>query len=280
MTDYLDFTTDVGNSEVADTFDDLSYWSSMFGQLLFRHVRLSPCPAVLDIGCGTGFPLLELADRLGPSCAVHGIDSWDHAVSRARRKARVRGNKNVHVTHGDAAKMPYDDNSFELIVSNLGVNNFDAPAAVLAECRRVCRPGGRVALTTNLAGHMHEFYEIFERTLVQTGNSDRVDALRQHQAHRATREGLYELFSAGGLDVTEWHTERFTLRYADGSALMRAYLSRVGFLDGWRSALRGSSQEAAVFEALEARLNQHARDAGGELRLTIPAAYIEGRKRP
>lgn len=278
MTDYLDFEADLTKPEVAETFDDFSYWSSMFGQLLFRHLRLAPGLTALDVGCGPGFPLLELADRLGPTSTVHGIDSWEHAVTRARLKARVRGNTNVHVTHSDAADMPYDDSSFDLIVSNLGLNNFDSPALVMAECRRVCKPAGRIVLTTNLVGHMSEFYRIYEQTLVDTGNSQLVERLQQHEAHRATPEGLRELFSGAGFEVTDYHTDTFTLRYTDGSAFLRAYLSRLGFLDGWRSVLHGKDQETAVFEQLEARLNRISRESDEGLCLTIPAAYIEGRR--
>jgi arsenite methyltransferase len=159
------------------------------------------------------------------------------------------------------------------------VNNFDTPAVVMAECSRVCKPQGRIALTTNLVGHMSEFYQIYEETLLDTGNSHLVDELQRHQAHRATLEGLHDLLSGAGFAVTDRHTDTFTLCYADGSALLRAYLSRLGFLDGWRSVLRGTDQETAVFEELEARLNRVARESGEGLRLSIPAAYVEGRRR-
>jgi SAM-dependent methyltransferase len=185
----------------------------------------------------------------------------------------------VYVTHGDAAGMPYDDGAFDLIVSNLGVNNFDTPAVVMAECRRVCKPQGRLALTTNLVGHMSEFYQIYEETLLATGNLPLVDALHRHQAHRATLEGLHDLLSGAGFEVTDRHTDTFTLCYADGSAFLHAYLSRLGFLEGWRSVLCGTDQETAIFEALEAQLNWVARESGEGLRLSIPAAYVEGRRK-
>lgn len=279
MTDYLDFKADLASPAVVSAFDDFTYWSSLFGQLLFRHLALAPGLAVLDVGCGTGFPLLELADRLGPASTVHGIDSWAPAVARARLKARVRGNANVHVTHGDAAALPYGDGAFDLIVSNLGVNNFDSPARVMSECHRVARPGARLVLTTNLVGHMREFYEVYAQTLAAAGHTHRLEALAHHQAHRATPDGLRELFTGAGFEVTSLRTETFTLRYADGSAFLRAYLSRVGFMDGWRSVLGGADQERAIFAELESRLNQAARDTGEGLRLTIPAACIEGRRR-
>jgi ubiquinone/menaquinone biosynthesis C-methylase UbiE len=278
MNEYLSFKADMDDPEVAETYDDFSYWSSMFGQLLFRHLRLAPGLTALDVGCGTGFPLLELADRLGPASTIHGIEAWAHAVARARRKAAVRGNTNVQVAHGDAADMPYDDGTFDLIVSNLGVNNFDDPPVVMTECRRVCKPGGRIALTTNLVGHMRELYEIFAQTLVETGNADRVGQLERHQAHRATPESLHALLSGAGFDVTDTRTDTFTLRYADGGALLRAYLTRLGFLGGWRSVLAGMDGEVAFFEELEARLNRAARASGWGLELSIPAAYVEGRR--
>lgn len=279
MKHYLSFRADLTDPEVAETFDDFTYWSSMFGQLLFRHLRFSSGLAVLDIGCGTGFPLLELAERLGPTSTIHGIDSWDQAVAQTRRKVRVRGHANVQVTLGDAGDMPFDDSFFDLIVSNLGVNNFDKPTVVMAECHRVCKPDGRLALTTNLVGHMSEFYRVYEQTLVETGNSHLVDRLHHQEAHRATPEGLRELFSSAGFKVTAYYTETFTLSYADGSAFLNAYLSRMGFLAGWRSVLAGTNQENVVFEALEARLNHIARESGEGLQLSIPSAYIEGRKK-
>lgn len=278
MTDYLDFDGDLANPDIADAFDDFSYWSSMFGQLLFRHLRVEPGITALDVGCGAGFPLLELADRIGPAGRIHGLDSWTHAVARARLKVRVRGNANVHVTDGNASNMPYEDGFFDLIVSNLGVNNFDHPAVVMGECSRVCKPEGRIALTTNLVGHMREFYEVYEQVLVETGDSDLVDQIRHHQAHRATVEGLEDLFAGAGFEVTNCHKETFSLRYADGSAFLRAYLSRLGFLDGWRSVLRDADQEVAVFHELEERLNRISRKSDEGLCLTIPAAYVEGRR--
>ena len=275
--DYLDFEADLTDPGVAEAFDELTYWSSMFGQLLFRHLRLAPRITALDVGCGTGFPLLELADRLGPTSTVHGIDAWQLAAARARLKARTRGSANVHVTHGDAADMPYDDGSFDLIVSNVGVNNFDEPTRVMAECRRVCKPDGRLALTTNLVGHMSELYRAYEQTLVETGHL--VERLHAHEAHRATLDGLHELLAGAGFEVTAGHTDTFTLRYVDGSAFLRAYLCRIGFLDGWRSVVGDAGREAAVFEALETRLNRIAGEGDGGLHLTVPAAYVEGRRR-
>ena len=276
MTGYLDFKFDPDGPGVVDAFDELTFWSSLFGQLLFRHLRLVPGLTALDVGCGTGFPLFELADRLGPSGRVHGIDLWRSAVVRARRKAQVRGNANLRIIHGDASRLPYAGGTFDLIVSNVGINNFRDPGRVMAECRRVIKSGGRLVLTTNLVGHMREFYAAYEQTLLDLGHERAVERLREQEGHRATLEGLRNLFIRAGFRVTACHTETHELHYADGTALLNAYLTRLGFLDGWKEVLGASEPVSEVFAELEARLNRTARQHGEGLCLSVPAAFIEG----
>src|ERR1043165_9212059 len=139
MTDYLKRSNDYHNVEVASALDELCFWSSRFGHLRFKHVELRRDIKILDLGFGTGFPLFELAHVFGPGCHVTGLDVWQEAIERARLKARVYELPNVTIIEGDGAKQPFENESFDLIVSNLGVNNFAAPSLVMAECFRVLR---------------------------------------------------------------------------------------------------------------------------------------------
>jgi len=85
MTEYLSFTFNDDQAFI-DTFDELPLWSAPFGLLLLKHLKLRPGLTVLDIGSGAGFPLMEIAGRLGPSCKCYGLDPWINANNRARRK--------------------------------------------------------------------------------------------------------------------------------------------------------------------------------------------------
>lgn len=71
--DYLTFAVDINASEVVSVYDELPLWSAMCGLLLLRHIPLRQDMKVLDVGCGTGFPLLELAQRLGSTSTVFGL---------------------------------------------------------------------------------------------------------------------------------------------------------------------------------------------------------------
>jgi arsenite methyltransferase len=273
MQDYLAFSVDLEDADVVSAYDEIPLWSAMFGLLLLAHVPLRRHAAVLDVGHGTGFPLIELAERLGSTCRVHGIDRWEMALKRARRKAQVRGVENVSLWQGDAAAMPFGDGEFDLVVSNLGINNFSDPDTVLRECWRVSRPAATLVLTTNLQGHMREFYEVFEATLREMSLDEAIPALRRHTEHRATVEGLSALFERTGFRLAKTHRQTASMRFADGSALLNHYFIKLGFLDGWKTVLEPGDQ-ARVFARLEMKLNTLA-ETQGALELTIPMAYVE-----
>lgn len=248
---------DFDSPAFVEHYDELPLWSAGFGQLLLEHVPLRANTIALDVGCGTGFPLLELAQRLGPGSVVHGLDPWMTAAFRADRKRRQWGVTNAALRIGDAAAMPFADKSFDLIVSNLGVNNFSDARAATAECRRVLRDGGTLALTTNLVGHMRELYDVFAQVLGES------EALHAHIHHRATIASLHALLGDAGFTVTRVVEETFTMRYASGVALFRHDFVRFGFLPGW-AAVAG----AEVLAEVERRLPS-------PLTLTIPRAYVE-----
>ncbi|MSP48425.1 MAG: SAM-dependent methyltransferase [Alphaproteobacteria bacterium] len=267
MSGHLTFTVDLDDPALVAAYDDLPLWSAMAGLLLLEHVPLAPAIVVLDVGCGTGFPAIELAERLGPSSRVHGLDPWAAALDRARAKAAARGVAHVVLDRGDAARMPYADRHFDLIVSNLGLNNLPDPEAAAAECRRVLKPGGRLALSTNLVGHMAELYEVLERVLAETGAEREAGALRRHVDGRASVAGVRALLERHGFRVGRVEETTRLLRYADGTALLNHWFVKLGFLDGWRATV-DPARAAEVFGRLEAALPR-------PLTLTVPFAYIE-----
>ena len=164
MSDYLQNAFDWRSPEIVAVFDDFSMWAAPFVQLMLKHLPLRPHQTVLDLGCGPGVPSIELAQRLGSSCKVIGLDlTWWHALRRAQLKMHTWGLKNISLVCADGASIPLQNKSVDLVVSNLGVNNFDNPTRTFEECARVLRPGGLLALTTNLTGHMQEFYDIYAR---------------------------------------------------------------------------------------------------------------------
>jgi len=110
-----------------------------------------PGDQVLEIGCGTGHCLVELAKAVGPSGTVHGIDISDAMLSLSRALLEETGLAGrVELHRGDGARMPYPDDSFDGVFTSFTLELFDTPEipVVLAEVKRVLKPGGRLAVVS------------------------------------------------------------------------------------------------------------------------------------
>ncbi len=272
---YLD-DIDYQSPEFGDLYDEVPLWSAHFGLLLLEQIELRAGITILDVGAGTGFLSIELAQRCGAQSKVIAVDPWAAAMTRLNYKLTHLGIQNVRTIVQDVAQIDLPDDSVDLIVSNLGLNNFDDPAAALRTCFRVAKPGANLYLTTNLVGHMAEFYEAYRDVLVKLGFTDRLAALDEHINHRATVASVKALLERTGFQFVAGTTHTFRERFVDGSALLRHHFIRLGFVPGWKAVAPAGAVEP-TFAALERRLNaiptQH-----GKLSLTIPAACIQACK--
>ena len=268
---------DLKSPESGDLYDELPLWSAHFGLTLLEHVVLKPGMTILDVGAGTGFIANELAQRCGCDATVIAVDPWEAAMKRLTRKLDHLGIGNVRPLVGDVCKIDLPDESVDLIVSNLGINNFDDPDAALRSCFRVAKPGASLVLTTNLVGHMSEFYDAFRSVLQEMGHTDRLANLDEHVSRRATVDSVTALLGRNGFGIEKVVTSSFRERFVDGSSLLRHHFIRLGFVPAWKAVAREGAVDE-TFAALERRLNAIAARYG-ELSLTVPAACIKARKR-
>lgn len=107
-----------------------------------ERIRIEPGERVLDVACGAGQISIPAA-RAG--ARVTGLDLADNLVEQARVRAREEG-VDARFDQGDAEAMPYDDESFDVVVTLLGAMFAPQADKVAAELLRVCRPGGRIAM--------------------------------------------------------------------------------------------------------------------------------------
>ncbi len=99
--------------------------------------------AVLDVGCGWGDMSLQLAERVGPSGRVVGIDCVDAFLREARKDAASKGLSNVEFRRGDA-EVALPEKEFDYVVARFGTMFFANPVAALRRMRLALRPGGRM----------------------------------------------------------------------------------------------------------------------------------------
>jgi SAM-dependent methyltransferase len=101
---------------------------------------------VLDVACGPGLVVRAFAEV---ARHVTGIDLTPAMIDRARE--HTHDLPNVTLRQGDVTALPFPDAAFSLVVSRFAFHHLLEPASVLAEMRRVCRPGGRVMVCDLLA---------------------------------------------------------------------------------------------------------------------------------
>jgi ubiquinone/menaquinone biosynthesis C-methylase UbiE len=184
--------------------------------------RLDPQPdeRILDLATGTGW-----TSRLEAECGatVTGVDIAQDLLAAAKETAEIHGHA-ITYELGDAEKLHFADGSFDAVSSTFGVMFVTRPEAAAAEITRVCRKGGRIAITawtpeSNIVG----MYEVIKRYMPTAAASDTTPAWPYAWG---TRERMQELFG-DAFDLA--FEEGDTIYYErDAETTWQAYLAGFG----------------------------------------------------
>ena len=262
---------------VAQIFDEATLWSAPFGRLLLEHIPMVRGASILDIGFGTGFPLIELSQRFGEPSKIYGIDIWKEGIYRTEEKIRTLEISNVEIIEGSATEIPLGDGQVDLVTSNLGVNNFEHKEDVYREIHRVLKKGGHLALTTNPIGTFEELFEIFGSILGEMGLAKAQTKLKEHIEHRNTTGGIQLEIESFGFRLSKSKSDSTNIRFVDAAALLDHSLIRIGFRASWGSMVADGENRRRFFERLVGKVN-HLVEVEGEFKMTIPMEYMEFEK--
>jgi len=277
MTKFRKSNFNLNDRDTVSIIDELPLWSAPFGLKLLDTIRLRQHITALDIGFGLGFPLLEIAQRLGNSSKVYGIDPWKAAIERTQTKINILGLTNVELIEGVAENIPLPDNSVDLIVSNNGINNVQNLEKVMSECKRIAKKSAQFVATVNLNKTMIEFYDELEKGLIEEGLNENVSQLKKHIYHkRRPLDELKKLFQSNGFKIEKLIHDSFKLRFLNATTMFNHYLIRLAFLDSWLDLVPEVLIQE-IFTRVENRLNRKAQD-DEEMVLTVPFVVIEAEK--
>jgi arsenite methyltransferase len=116
--------------------------------------RIDEGSVVLDIGCGAGTDLLLAARRIGPRGRAIGVDMTAAMRDRAMAGATASDLTNVEVRDGDATRLPVDDSTVDVVISNGVLNLVPDKLTAVREIARVLKPGGRVQIADIIIGEV------------------------------------------------------------------------------------------------------------------------------
>ncbi len=137
-------------------------------------LRPEPGERLLEIGVGTGYYSLDMAEWVAPEGKVELFDLQQEFLDHVMRAAAERGLANLIPTQGDATALPFEDASVDAVILTAVLGEIPERDAALREIRRVLKPGGRLVVG-----------ELFG------------------DPHFTTRAGLERLGGAAGLTLTE-----------------------------------------------------------------------------
>lgn len=132
-------------------------WRTAENSAAYLLPHLSAGSSILDVGCGPGTITADLAGRVAPGRAV-GIDPAAEVVGAAA-VAHAEGLENLTFETGDVGRLRFDDGSFDVVHAHQVLQHLGDPVAALVEMRRVCAPGGLVAVRDADYGAMTWFPE-------------------------------------------------------------------------------------------------------------------------
>ena len=159
---------------------------------------------ILDIAGGAGEPSLTIAETVGPAGTVTCTDGVAEMVEAARAEGQRRGITNVQFRQCSADSLPFTGNSFDVVVSRLGVMFFPDPVAAVREVLRVLKPGGRLAFAVWGKSEVNPFCYLVTRVMEQHVKSPAADPDAPN-AFRFAEPGKLAsvLTEAGAIDVEE-----------------------------------------------------------------------------
>lgn len=157
---------------------------------------------VLDVAGGAGEPSLTIAEAVGPEGTVTCTDGVAEMVEAARAEAQRRGISNVQFRQCAADSLPFPDESFDVVVSRLGVMFF--PVEAFREMLRVLKPGGKLAFAVWGKSDVNPFCYVVTRVMEQHVKSPAADPDAPNAfrfAEPGTLAGV--MTQAGAIDVEE-----------------------------------------------------------------------------
>ena len=232
-------------------------------ELLCRAIDIHPRERVLDVAAGSGNAALAAARR---GARVTATDFVPQLLKVAERRAAVEGLQ-IETAEADAQALPFPDGAFDLVLSTFGVMFAPDQARAASELVRVCRPGGRIALT---AWTPRSVMAAMQAVSGRLSPAPPIPGARS-PFEWGTEGRVRELF---GSAVTDVDARVLTTDLCGGSPADRVQFNRtyVGPTKAIFDRLDPAQQEALADELADC-LQQHNRATDGTL--VAPAEYLQ-----
>jgi SAM-dependent methyltransferase len=232
------------------------------GETLCEAIDLRAGERVLDVAAGNGNATLAAARRWSE---VTSTDYVPALLQRGRERAAAERLHGVDFREADAEALPFDDASFDVVLSTFGCMFAPNPQRVTAELVRVCRPGGRIGMANwTPEGFIGQVFKTIGRHVPPPAGVPSPSLW-------GSRSRINELFDGSAHSIVT-ETRQFNFRYRSASHMLEVFRGYYGPILKAFAALDSSGQEALAADFL-ALIDEF--DQGGRRGLVIPSDYLE-----
>src|SRR5215218_1527065 len=135
-------------------------WLGSSTEVMLDQAGVGPGGHVLDVAAGAGEPAITAAKRVGPTGSVLATDISSNILDYAAYAAKAEGVSNLETRVMDGEHLDLPDESFDVVISRVGLIYFPDQQRALSEIRRVLRPGGRIAAIVYSTPDRNGFFSI------------------------------------------------------------------------------------------------------------------------
>lgn len=225
-------------------------WSTPFAERLLAHLDLRAGLSILDVACGTGIPAFYLAEQVGPTGSVVGVDVSAAQVARART---LQGTTLpwCQFVCADVRHLPVTLPQFDRITGNLSVMFFrpDRLATVRGLVAHL-KPGGQLVLTFPSWGTFASLWDRVDRELIARGHVVERERFQAYLAERPSAQEALAWVTALGMERCRVDEQPLEVSAQPGAAFLTHPLLRGGFLDDVYECFTNADAAEALMHAV------------------------------
>ena len=265
--------------KMAQIYDDeiLPIWSKRFGRMMLRGLTLPERASVLDFGCGTGYPALEILKRMGEAGRIIAIDPAGALLDVARQKTEELSGKRIFFrSESFSGKLAFADDVYDLVVSNVSPSLLEDPKSAISEMVRVTATGGQIIATLPLAGTYREFFDIYREVLTKNDRHGALERLEQHILLLPQADAVASWLEESGAGRVEVEVEEFSLLFKSSREFFFAPVIEYGPLAIWKEVAGKGQEMQEIFWHIKEAIDAYFGDRG--FGLTVKAGCVRGVK--
>jgi ubiquinone/menaquinone biosynthesis C-methylase UbiE len=261
---FRDFERDAHDRLAAGYQKSFTPITGLAGEALLDAAIVGESCSVLDVACGPG---LVTAAAAGRGARAVGVDLSPKMIDLARRL-----HSSLTFEIADVVKLPFPEGSFDAVVCNFGLGHFPRPDEAIAECVRVLKPGGRIALAWWDNLERQRLQAVFREAIIAVGALPDATIPQGHNVFRFSDSTEFaQLLSRAGLLGISIQDYATSFDFADADALWTVGMNSLAVTSS-TIATAAPATRAAIRRAFDVKAEDYRQD--GVLR--IPLAYKIG----